>query len=151
MQKEPNMSESRKPLPSGRGAVTEAEIKARIRLAVGREATDCRLFNNPVGDGWAGVVVRAERGMVTLGEPRRIRYGVGGAGGSDLIGLRSVLISPNMVGERVAVFAAVEVKRPGVSVPEHQVRFVEFIREMGGIAGVVRSPDEALRLLHTRD
>lgn len=131
--------------------MTEAEIKARIRLAIGRSAPDCRLFNNPVGTAWAGDILHTRPGLVTLGCPRRVHYGVGGAGGSDLIGFRSVLISPDMIGERVAVFVAAEVKRPGEPLPDHQALFVDFIQKSGGIAGVVRSPDEALRLLHARD
>ena len=41
-----------------------------------------------------------------------IQYGLS-IGSSDLIGWRSVEVTPEMVGKRVAIFAAVEVKRPG--------------------------------------
>lgn len=57
-------------------------------------------------------------------------------GSSDLIG-----IAP---GGR---FLAVEIKTPtGKATPE-QLRFIEAVRARGGIAGIARSPEEALDLL----
>jgi hypothetical protein len=45
------------------------------------------------------------------------------------------------------VFAAAEVKRPGVKVPEHQQKFIDFVTAFGGIAGVVRAPAEAIAVV----
>jgi hypothetical protein len=65
-----------------------------------------------------------------------IRYGVGGKGGSDLIGIT-----------RDGKFAAIEVKiGRGKPTPE-QIKFVEFIHSMGGRAAVVWSVDEAMAAL----
>lgn len=65
-----------------------------------------------------------------------IRYGVGGKGGSDLIGIT-----------RDGLCACIEVKvGKGRPSPE-QVKFVEFIRSMGGRAAVVWSVDEAMSAL----
>lgn len=65
-----------------------------------------------------------------------IRYGVGGKGGSDLIGLT-----------RDGKFAAIEVKiGRGKPTPE-QIKFVEFVRSKGGRAAVVWSVDEAMAAL----
>ena len=64
-----------------------------------------------------------------------IRFGLA-VGSSDLIG-----IAP---GGR---FLAVEIKTPtGKATPE-QLRFIEAVRARGGIAGIARSPAEALALL----
>jgi hypothetical protein len=57
-------------------------------------------------------------------------------GSSDLIG-----ISPS------GKFIAVEIKTTkGRATPE-QMRFIEAVREKGGIAGIARSPEEAVALL----
>lgn len=111
----------------------ESVIQAEIRLALGR-LPDVRAWRNNCG------ILPDRRGIP-------VHFGVGGSGGSDLIGLQRTLITPEMVGRAIAVFVAAEVKRPGVAVPEHQQRFIDFVSRFGGIAGVVRSPEDALRLV----
>lgn len=86
----------------------------------------------------------------SLPDPRTGRYvqfGVGNPGGSDLIGYRKVTVTPEMVGQDVAVFAAVEVKTARGRVRPEQQRFVDHIRSAGGIAGIARSVDEARGIL----
>ncbi len=41
-----------------------------------------------------------------------VRFGVGGKGGSDLIGITPVTVTPEMVGKKLGIFTAVEVKTP---------------------------------------
>ena len=90
---------------------------------------------------------------VTIQEVCRIQdreicaVGVGNPGGSDLIGYRRVTVTPEMVGQDVAVFAAVEVKTARGRVKAEQQRFVDHIRSAGGIAGIARSVDEAMNIL----
>lgn len=76
-----------------------------------------------------------------------IRYGVGNPGGSDLIGLHTVTVTPDMVGQRLAVFTAIEVKTPVGRVSEQQQRFIAMVKGLGGIAGVARSVEDAAKLL----
>ena len=54
-------------------------------------------------------------------------------GGSDLIGWKQVKITPDMVGETVAIFAAAEVKRPGKKVTKIQQEFIEIVRKAGAM------------------
>lgn len=110
----------------------EGVIQAEIRLAIGREAT-VRAFRNNSG-------VLYDR----TGQP--VRFGVGHPGGSDLICMKQVVITPDHVGRTLAVFAAVEVKSPTGKLTPEQQRFLDFVTGFGGIAGVVRSPDDARRL-----
>lgn len=77
-----------------------------------------------------------------------VKYGVGNPGGSDLIGLRTVTITPEMVGQRIGQFVAVEVKRPGGRTTEQQEQFLAMVRQRGGLAGVARSVDDAQALLN---
>jgi len=80
-----------------------------------------------------------------------VRYGVGNPGGSDLIGLRTVTITPQMVGQQIGQFVAVEVKRPGEKPTEQQQRFMAMVRQLGGVAGVARSVDDARDLLSSTE
>ena len=78
-----------------------------------------------------------------------MQFGVGNPGGSDLIGYRRVTVTPEMVGQSLAVFAAVEVKTPRGRIKPEQQQFVDHIRGAGGIAGIARSVDEAKNILLT--
>lgn len=69
-------------------------------------------------------------------EGRYIRFGVGGKGGSDIIGITSD-----------GIFFAIEVKTPKGRASKEQETFLSHVRERGGIAGIARSPKDALDLL----
>lgn len=98
----------------------EQDIQRLIMLALSEAG--CLIFRNNVG------VLKNAAGIP-------IRFGLA-VGSSDLIG-----IAP---GGR---FLAVEIKTPtGKATPE-QLRFIEAVRARGGIAGIARSPAEALALL----
>lgn len=74
-------------------------------------------------------------------------FGVASPGGSDLIGYRKVKITPEMCGQEVAIFAAIEVKTHKGRATPKQRAFIEHIRNAGGIAGIARSVDEAKNIL----
>jgi hypothetical protein len=64
---------------------------------------------------------------------------------SDLIGFRQVKITPEMVGQTIAVFTAIEVKKPDHKKDKRfhaQLAFVSWVKAAGGIAGIVTSVDE---------
>jgi len=67
-------------------------------------------------------------------------------GTSDLIGWESVEITPAMVGKRIAVFVAVEVKDLDEAT-EEQLNFIEQVRAAGGLAGVAHDAAEAAEIL----
>lgn len=63
-------------------------------------------------------------------------------GSSDLIGWTTVEITPEMVGRKVAVFTAVEVKVPGKRPTAEQVNFLAQVRTAGGIAEVLTDAEQ---------
>lgn len=67
-------------------------------------------------------------------------------GFSDLFGLVAVEITPDMVGQKMAVFTALEVK-DGARVSPLQKNFINAVNDNGGRAGVVRSVDDAEHLV----
>lgn len=126
---------------------SEAHIERQIRLALGSRP-GLRLFRQDTGLAWTGRVASTlpngapvPQGDVYLRGARRVSYGLH-KGSPDLIGWT--------VRNGVAVFTALECKSAtGRPTPE-QLRFIEAVQRAGGLAGVVRSVDEALAVLGDR-
>jgi hypothetical protein len=53
--------------------------------------------------------------------------------------LSDITITPEMVGQQVAVFASIEVKTPTGRIRPEQQAWLETVQAAGGIAGVARS------------
>ena len=68
-------------------------------------------------------------------------------GSADLIGWTTRTITPDMVGQQVAVFTSVEVKTATGRLRPEQRIWLDAVQSAGGIAGVVRSVDDARALL----
>ena len=65
------------------------------------------------------------------------------AGSADLIGWKTITITPHHVGREIAVFVSVEVKTPTGKVSPAQENWRLVVRQAGGIAVIARSPEEA--------
>jgi len=124
--------------------MTEAEIMKRIQLRCSRGAS--RLFRMNVGLSWAGKVINQTDDTITLKNPRPIKSGVTGM--CDLGGWKTVIITPEMVGQRVAISTWVEVKTEKGRLRDGQPEFIAAVLKAGGIAGVARSEEEATLLLN---
>ena len=122
----------------------ETPLMQRIRLAVGKLPT-VRLFRNNVGMGWQGKAVH-QGSHVVIENPRPLHAGLC-EGSSDLIGWTTVEVTPDMVGERVAVFTAIEVKTDKGRTSPEQRNFIQRVQEAGGIAGVARSENDAIEIV----
>jgi hypothetical protein len=108
---------------------TEHEIQQRIRLTCAGPGREVRLWRNNVGR-----LIDAQGRLVTFGLC---------PGSADLIGYVPITITPEMVGMRLAVFAAVEVKRPGKRATPQQLQWLGAAQAAGGRAGIATSVDEA--------
>lgn len=111
----------------------EQVIQQQIRLDIGINP-EVRLFRNNCG---------------TATDPRTgnfIRYGLS-PGSSDLIGIRKITITPDMVGQTIGVFTSLEVKTDTGKPSTDQKKWLSMVTAFGGIAGVVRSPQDARRIL----
>lgn len=123
---------------------SERDTQNRILLTCSRG--DTRLFRQNVGQGWAGRLVSNQAGRVTLQDARPLIAGLC-TGSADLIGWRSIEVTAEMVGRRLAVFAAVEVKSATGRTTEQQRAFLAAVQDAGGIACVARSVEDAQRAL----
>lgn len=104
-----------------------------------------RAFRQNTGMGWAGQATRINHDTVVVKHARPLHAGLC-KGSSDIIGWTPVEITPDMVGQRVAVFTAIEVKKSSRAT-QQQIRFINAVNAAGGIAGIAHSPDEALRIV----
>jgi len=111
----------------------EAALQREIMLAMSESG--CTVWRNNTGQAWQGTRIHNAGGTVTLANARPITFGLC-VGSSDLIG-----IAPD------GRIIALEVKTKTGRVTPEQQQFIEHIKLMGGIAGVVRSVDDALKLL----
>ncbi len=110
---------------------SEQTIQQHIRLAC--SIGTCRLFRNNTG------TLRDING-------RPVTFGLC-KGSADLIGWTSRTITPEMVGQQVAVFTSIEVKSSSGRVKPEQQQWLNAVQSAGGIAGVARSVGEAMDLL----
>jgi len=87
-----------------------------------------------------GRLLRNNVGATKIGN-RFIEYGLG-KGSSDLIGWTTIEITPDMVGQKVAVFTAVEIKTVKDRASKDQINFIEQVHQAGGLAGIVYNEEE---------
>lgn len=118
--------------------MTETAIMRDIMLALSK--LGARVFRNNVG---------VAKYQADNGQWHRVKYGLC-TGSSDVIGLVPVTVTSDMVGQTIGVFTAIEVKAGKGVASDEQEAFINMVRERGGIAGVARSVEEAIALLHRR-
>jgi hypothetical protein len=111
--------------------MSEQQIQQHIRLTCSTGAI--RLFRNNTG------TLKDQHG-------RPVQFGLC-KGSADLIGWRTVTVTPEMVGTTVAVFTSIEVKTATGRLRTEQQQWLDAVQAAGGIAGVARSVDDALDLL----
>jgi len=112
-------------------SMNEHEIQQRIRLACGRGPV--RLWRN-------------NSGALVDQQGRLVRFGLC-KGSSDLIGLRTLEITTDLVGQRLAQFVALEIKTARGVVSPEQRAFLDLVEQLGGVAAVCRSIEAAEQTL----
>lgn len=124
----------------------ESDISKEIRLAISKE-TNTIIFRNNTATGWAGKSQSQKGGGGRFIENARPLICGLCKGSSDLIGWTEVEITPDMVGKKVAIFTAIEVKRNSGKGSPEQLNFIKKAKSSGAIAGFVKSPFEAVQLI----
>ena len=114
-------------------ANSETKLQQEIRLALGT-IPSLRLFRNQVGQ---------------LPDPRTGRYVQFGLakGSSDLVGFKTVKITPEMIGQEVAQFVSIEIKTERGKLTDVQQNWLQKVKSSGGIVGVARTVKDALQIL----
>jgi hypothetical protein len=122
---------------TGECLVGETDIVNDIKLQLFGEFPRVRLFRN-------------NNGRLRDIHGNYVTYGLG-VGTSDLVGFQTVDITPAMLGQRVAVFVAIEVKRPRARTEpkrlQQQLDFLALVQTHGGRAGLATSFADARNIL----
>lgn len=126
--------------------MNETNTIRAILLAVTNSLRNVRLFRNNTGQGWAGAASPLVNNRIIVSNPHPLQAGLC-RGSSDLIGWTTITIGPEMVGQKIAVFTAIEVKSETGRVSKDQLNFIATVKEAGGLSGVVKSADEAVERL----
>jgi hypothetical protein len=108
--------------------MSEVKIQNEILAAIGSRP-DCRLFRNHVG-------------RVQDQFARWHTFGLC-PGSADLIGWRALTVTPEHVGQTLAVFLSIEVKTDKGKPSPEQLRWQKVVGQHGGIAMIARSAAEA--------
>lgn len=132
----------------------ETNISKLILLALSK-IPGVRLFRNNVGNAWIGksAVMTTRRqiwvnpGDVIIENGRFFHAGLC-VGSSDLIGFKSETITPEMVGRKIAIFTAAEIKTETGRVSKEQTTFINMVNQFGGIGFVAKNEEEAINFLN---
>ena len=111
----------------------ETVLQQNIRLALGQHS-NLRLFRNETGK---------------LPDPRTgqwVQFGLA-KGSSDLIGFKTVKITPEMIGQEIAQFVSLEIKTERGKLTDIQENWLQKVKSSGGIVGVARTVKDALNIL----
>lgn len=111
----------------------ETKIQRNIMLALAEAG--CTVWRNETGCAYVGKVIHKAGQQVTLAGAAMLPFGLC-KGSADIIG-----ITPD------GRFLAVEVKTKTGRTTDEQDNFISAVIKKGGVAGVARSPDDALELL----
>ena len=127
----------------------------RILLACSRGPA--RLFRNNNGQGWVGkswrcpkdgTTVTLSAGDVVVRNARPLHAGLC-EGSGDLIGWRTVEITPEMAGTRIAQFVSLEAKEGSGRLSPEQRNWRDQVLAAGGLALEVRSAEDAEQALRS--
>lgn len=124
----------------------ESEVQQELQI----EAAKC-----------GAILERNNSGMLYNEQGTPVRYGLGNTSAkhqenmksSDLIGGQTIIVTPEMVGQRLLVMVAVEAKREDWSPKElnkheiAQLNYMKWIVSRGGKAGFAKNVDDLHRIL----
>ena len=113
-------------------ATAESNITANILIKTAHIAT---MFKNVRG------CFRSMDGA------RIVQAGLAPKGSSDLIGIKPVKITQDMVGKTIGQFVCIECKTATGKIRPEQKQYLDFIKSKGGIAGICKSAEDAVILL----
>ena len=123
----------------------EHDVQNSIRIAISSTGTGVS-FRCNVGEAWTGDVTNNLDGSVTIKNPRRFQSGLP-VGFSDLFVVIPTIITPDMIGRKIAISGFIEVKNEKGRLRPEQKNFLSQMQSLGARAGVARSPEEAIKIL----
>jgi hypothetical protein len=105
-----------------------------------------RLFRQQSALAWAGKVIARTATTITLSHPHAIKIGTPGI--ADLGGFTSVTITPEMVGQTLAVAIQIECKGAKTRVTPEQRNFLAMSARLGVRCGIARNSYDARCIIY---
>jgi hypothetical protein len=103
-------------------------------------------FRANVGQAWASNdITRLPDGSLLLRNPRPFSTGLP-PGFHDIFGMVTLVITPEMVGQKIAVFTSMDAKSQTGRKRDAQVRFARAVRDAGGRSGFARDTATAIAI-----
>lgn len=127
--------------------VSESEIQQLIQIEGPNEHCILQRNNSGALEDKTGRIVRFGLGNVSKKLNDKIKS-------SDLIGIKTIVITPEMVGKLIGVFAAVEVKENNWTRSLRDQRenaqeaYINWVRARGGVAGFCKSVEDFKQLMN---
>lgn len=112
----------------------EQELQQQIRAILSYPGAPSRVWRNNTG-AW-----KDEK------TGQYVKYGLA-EGSADLIGIYQVVVTPDMVGQKFGRFFAAEIKTPVGRLSSEQKAWLKAVNQLGGLAVVLRSVEEAEALV----
>lgn len=123
--------------------MNEHDVQNQIRAELSHWG---KFFRTSVGQAWTGnEIIKTEGGGVYIPKARPFNTGLP-VGYSDLSGVVTVTITPDMVGQQIGVATFIEVKAQGGRATNEQKNFLSVMAAAGARAGVARSPEDAVKI-----
>jgi hypothetical protein len=122
----------------------ESNIQKKIMIAVSKYS---RVFRNNVGTGWTGKISPTKDGGKYIKDARPLKAGLC-VGSSDLIGWTEKTVTADMIGQKIAIFTALEIKTATGKATKEQLNFIRVVKQSGGISGIARSEIEAVEIVN---
>lgn len=129
---------------------SEGNIQNSGRITAAKEGATT--FRNQVGAGWVCPPNKTKRytkggkRYVLLEDPRWLEYGFP-VGSGDTLGWKSVVITPDMVGKKIAQFVSIEYKTEEGRPRKGQPEWHNAVCKAGGLSGFARSDDDVRKIL----
>lgn len=112
---------------------SEKKVTNEVLLHISEHMPELRLLRNHVG-------------MIEDKNGKRHKFGLG-TGSADFVGIKTVTITPDMVGQKLGVAIALEMKKEkGGKESEAQKRWGAAVRRRGGLYAVVSCIDDLKNL-----
>lgn len=111
------------------------------------------LFRNDCGVGFVGGKrfqipfsgkYFAEQGDLVVINPKRISYGLH-PGSGDHIGWETITVTPDMIGQKIAVFKSIEIKTAKDRLSDKQKNWFRAVERDGGIAEIWKEEKGVIR------
>ena len=136
-------------MTSVRGADMKDESTVSQEIQIAARHDNCTLMRNNSGAciDDTGRLVRYGLGNISKKQTEKIKS-------SDLIGITKIVITPEMVGQTVGVFTAIEVKKECWKIDKKldkresaQNNFINWVKLQGGFAGFANSVESIKNIL----